>query len=59
MEEHTYDRIMDINLKGLFFSFPEVARHMMQQKRQHYQHSFHNSWECWADAVYMVQARAR
>lgn len=32
VEEHTYDRIMDINLKGLFFLSQEVARHMMQQK---------------------------
>ena len=30
--EETYDRIMDINLKGLYFLSQEVAKHMVKQK---------------------------
>jgi len=30
VEESTYDRIMDINLKGLYFLSQEVAKHMMK-----------------------------
>lgn len=32
VEEATYDRIMDINLKGLYFLSQEVAKHMILQK---------------------------
>ncbi len=31
VEEETYDRIMNINLKGLYFLSQEVAMHMMEQ----------------------------
>ena len=30
--EETYDKIMNINLKGIFFLSQEVAKHMMRQK---------------------------
>ena len=30
--EETYDRIMDINLKGVYFLSQEVAKHMIKQK---------------------------
>ncbi|MDR2931930.1 MAG: glucose 1-dehydrogenase [Oscillospiraceae bacterium] len=30
VEEETYDRIMDINLKGLYFLSQDVAKHMMK-----------------------------
>jgi len=33
VEEFTYDRIMDINLKGLYFISQEVVKHMIKQKR--------------------------
>jgi len=33
VEESTYDRIMDINLKGVYFTSQEVAKHMI--KRDH------------------------
>nr|WP_281355210.1 glucose 1-dehydrogenase [Anaerotalea alkaliphila] len=33
VEEETYDRIMDINLKGLYFLSQEVAKDMMKRKR--------------------------
>jgi len=32
VEEATYDRLMNINLKGLFFLSQEVAKHMMQRR---------------------------
>ncbi|MDR0502157.1 MAG: SDR family oxidoreductase [Treponema sp.] len=32
VEESTYDRIMNINLKGLYFISQEAAKHMMKQK---------------------------
>jgi len=32
VEEQTYDQIMDINLKGLYFLSQEVAKHMIAQK---------------------------
>lgn len=32
VEEKTYDRIMDINLKGLYFLSQEVAKHMIRRK---------------------------
>ncbi len=32
VEEKTYDRIMDINLKGLFFITQEVVKHMIPRK---------------------------
>lgn len=33
VDESTYDRIMDINLKGLFFTSQEVALHMIKEKK--------------------------
>jgi len=33
VEESTYDRIMDINLKGVYFTSQEVAKHMIRRKR--------------------------
>ena len=33
VEEATYDRIMDINLKGLYFISQETAKHMIKQKK--------------------------
>ncbi len=33
VEESTYDRIMSVNLKGLYFISQEVARHMIKEKR--------------------------
>ena len=35
VEEETYDRIMDINLKGLFFMSQTVAREMYKRKQGH------------------------
>ena len=35
VEEETYDRIMDTNLKGLFFMSQAVAREMYKRKRGH------------------------
>ena len=32
VDEETYDRIMDVNLKGAFFLTQGVARHMLQQQ---------------------------
>ena len=32
VEESTYDKIMDINLKGLYFISQETAKHMIKQK---------------------------
>jgi len=32
VEENTYDRIMDINLKGVYFLSQEVAKHMIKHK---------------------------
>jgi len=33
VEETTYDRIMNINLKGLYFISQETAKHMIKQKK--------------------------
>lgn len=33
VEESTYDRIMNINLKGMYFISQEVAKHMMRNKK--------------------------
>ncbi|MCL2214087.1 MAG: glucose 1-dehydrogenase [Treponema sp.] len=33
VEESTYDRIMNINLKGLYFISQETAKHMIKQKK--------------------------
>lgn len=33
VEEETYDRIMGVNLKGVFFLTQEVAKHMIREKR--------------------------
>ena len=33
VEESTYDRIMNINLKGMYFISQEVAKHMWQNKK--------------------------
>ena len=33
VEESTYDRIMNINLKGMYFLSQEVAKHMMQNRK--------------------------
>ena len=33
VEEATYDKIMDINLKGMYFISQEVAKHMMVNKK--------------------------
>ena len=33
VEESTYDRIMSINLKGMYFMTQEVAKHMIENKR--------------------------
>ena len=35
VEEETYDRIMDTNLKGLFFMSQTVAREMYKRKTGH------------------------
>ena len=32
VEESTYDRIMDINLKGMYFTTQEVVKHMIRRK---------------------------
>ena len=33
VEESTYDRIMNINLKGMYFISQEVAKHMLKNKK--------------------------
>ena len=33
VEESTYDRIMDINLKGMYFISQEAVKHMIKEKR--------------------------
>jgi NAD(P)-dependent dehydrogenase (short-subunit alcohol dehydrogenase family) len=50
--EETYDRIMDINLKGMYFLSQDVAKHMMQRKSGNIITSPPTiRWACWADAA--------
>lgn len=59
VEEADYDRIMDTNLKGLFFMSQAVAREMYKRRTGSIINiGSHNDEGCWADALSTAPPRA-